>query len=137
MHPHRRREHAAESNRRRVAHGADAQCPGHLAGKAGGGVAELIGGRQRFARPRQQLLPGVRQHHAARSPFKQFQVEQRLQGLDLAAQGGLADVQALGRPGQVAALSHRDKGSDLVQLHGHLPLRDHRNRFFAMRQLSG
>ena len=118
MHPKRRRQHAPQADGLGIAHGADAQGAGNLAGEPGGGVPELVGRGQGLERARQQLLAGGGEDHAARRALEQLQLELRLERLDLPAEGRLADVQALGGPGQMAEFGHRDKGSDLVQLHG-------------------
>ena len=118
MHSKRRRQYATQPDGLGIAHGADAQGARDLPGKPGGGVPEFVGRGQGFERERQQLPAGGGEDHAARRALEQLQFEMRLERLDLPAEGRLADVQALGSPGQMAEFGHRDKGSDLVQLHG-------------------
>ena len=118
MHSKRRRQHATQPDGLGIAHSADTQGARDLPGHPRGGVPECIGRGQGFERARQQLPAGGGEDHAARRTLEQLEFEKRLERLDLPAEGRLADVKALGSPGQMAEFGHRDKGSDLVELHG-------------------
>src|SRR6266700_3271396 len=67
--------------------------------------------------PPQQPLAGGGQCHASRRPLEQCEVELVLQCADLRRQRGLADVQLLGRTGQVAGLGDDHEAPEAVEVH--------------------
>ena len=77
--------------------------------KARASVRKGLGCREHLLGLRQQPLPPDGQLHPARRPVEQRHAELVLERLDLGAQRGLADVQSLGGPGQVAGLGHDTK----------------------------
>ena len=90
---------------------ADADMAGdrafHRAGLAvqRGGVGEDLG------RLREQPLAGRRERHPGRAAFEQLHAELVLERLDLGAQRGLAQVQPLGGPGEMAGFGDGDKAA--------------------------
>jgi hypothetical protein len=85
------------------------QQPGDLRVHLLRGALDAFGGTQHFLCVRQQLPPGLGQHHARGGALEKANVEFLLQRLDMAADGRLAQVQALRGPCQVAFLGHGSK----------------------------
>jgi hypothetical protein len=56
----------------------------------------------------QHLVPGWCRQHGAGPPIEQSTAQARLERLDAAGKGGLADVQCPGGPRVVAVVSQRD-----------------------------
>ena len=65
----------------------------------------------------EQLSPGFREDHPGRRAFEQAYVQFLFQRLDMATDGGLAQVQSFSGTCQVAFFGHRGKGPQLVKLH--------------------
>jgi hypothetical protein len=70
----------------------------------------------------EQKLALFGQDQPARVAVKQRGVEVFLQRADLAADGGLAQMQRVARMGQAAGIRHRVKYPQLVPIHASLPL---------------
>jgi hypothetical protein len=66
----------------------------------------------------EQFAAGARNLHAVRGALEQAHGEFLFQRLDLGAQRGLAEVQALGRAGQLPGIGDCRKSAKLIQLHG-------------------
>ncbi len=54
---------------------------------------------------------------SVRGPVEQGHSEFALERADLAGDGGLHEVQALGRAGHAAGIGHRDQGGQLFEIH--------------------
>ena len=106
---HGRRQHSTQAVIDRIGHRADMQQSGDFRVHLLRGALDAFGGAQHLLRVRQQLPPGLGQHHARGRTLEQANVEFLLQCLDMAADGRLAQVQALRGPCQVAFLGHGSK----------------------------
>ena len=104
-----RRQHGTQAVIDRIGHRTDMQQPGDFRVHLLCGALHAFGGAQHLLRVRQQLSPGLGQNHARGGAFEQANVQFLFQRLDMAADGRLAQVQALGGPCQVAFLRHRGK----------------------------
>lgn len=65
----------------------------------------------------QQALASGGQRHARRGSLKQRQVEFVFERLDLGGQRRLADVQLLGRAGQMARFGNGGETSEAIEIH--------------------
>ena len=74
---------------------------------------------QRGARCLQEGLPGLRQRDAPGRAIEQLHPQLELQLRDRRAQRLLRRVEALGRPGEVELLGHRDEIPQVPQLDVH------------------
>ena len=80
-------------------------------------MAQRLGRREHLFDLGQQPAAGGGQHHPGRGAFEQHHAQLVLECLDLRAEGGLADVQALGGPGDVTDFRNDRKASQLIELH--------------------
>ncbi len=114
---YRRRQHGAEPVVDRIGHSADVQQPGDLGVQLLRRPFDTLGRAQHLVRVSEQLPAGFGQHHPGRGAFEQSNVQFLLQRLDVAADGGLAQMETLGRTRQMPFFGHCSKRSQLVKLH--------------------
>ena len=75
--------------------------------------------RQHPARERQERLSGNSQSASRACAMEQGSAQVLLERGDLPAEGGLREVQAIGRPGEVSELGDRDERMQLLEVHVH------------------
>ena len=111
------RQEVGETDECRIRQRADP----HVAGDGAFHRAGLAVQRRRvgedFGGFRKQPLAGGRQRHSRRTALEELHAELVLQRLDLGAERRLAQVQPLGRPGEVAEFGDRGKTAKLIELH--------------------
>ena len=108
------RQEVADPRELGVGDGADAHPSDHLALERAGAAAQRLRGVDHLFGGGQEPAAGGREHHAAGDALEQADAELVLERLDLGADGGLADMQALRGPGEVPELGDRGKAAQLV-----------------------
>jgi hypothetical protein len=111
------RQYGAESIVGRIGHGTHVQQSRHFGVQLLRRALYAFGRAEDPVRMGEQLPAGLGQDHSGGRALEQSNVQFLLQRLDVAADGRLAQVEALSRPCQVAFLGDRGKRSQLVKLH--------------------
>ncbi|EEF22926.1 conserved hypothetical protein [Ricinus communis] len=115
---HQAMQQRAQAQRLGVGHRAQQQLAGDLALQLAGLALQASCRIQHLPGGLHQGLASPREADAARAPVEQRHAQLFLQRLDLGRDGGLRQVQGLGRARDAAQRGRRDVGAQLIHLHG-------------------
>ncbi len=105
-----------------VVTGGQGQTTGHLAGEVGQGAARIIKDIQNLVGPWQQGAAGFGQPDLASQPVEQSHLQLLLQAGDAFADRRLRQMQAFTGAGEAAGLGDGNKGIEVGQVHGRIPV---------------
>jgi hypothetical protein len=121
-----------------VVTGGQGQATAHFAGEVGQGAAGIIQHVENLVGPRQQGAAGFGQADFTAQAVEQPHVQLLLQPGDAFADGRLGQVQAFAGAGEAAGFGDGDKGIEVGQVHGCIPVGypKHKNYEFELFNLT-
>ncbi len=102
--------------------GGQSQAATDFTGEVGKGAAGVVQHIQNLISARQQGPPGFGQTHFTAQTIEQAHLQLLLQAGDALADGRLGQVQAFARAGEAAGLGDGNKGIQVGQVHGAIPV---------------
>jgi len=105
-----------------VVTGGQGQTAGHFAGEVGQGAASIIQYVQNLISTRQQRAACLGQADFTTQSIEQPHLQLLLQPGDAFTDGGLGQVQALAGAGEASCLGDGNKGIEIGQVHGCIPV---------------